>query len=220
MNVLEPSDYCDRRCDRCPLTNDCAVHEEDRRAREALLAEGLDDELTSLELQLIDPTLERALAGDDAMPFIMGYASLSRDEAIETYAFRQAGTEYALGATEVCASVEHGENAREALLVAYAICAKTSSIRFNVGRDGRVSCPDSSALTLQLVAELLREADAIFAQIGATLPRQGLKPLEAPREWLGYLLALQFSSISDAQRMIIRDRVASGRAPSPFCVAR
>src|SRR5262245_56464271 len=117
--VVEPSDYCDRRCERCAIRSECALFEDDRRARDALSIEELEETFTPLAMQLIDATIDRALAGEDSTPFASFHQPTVEGEAIETYAFRHAGTEYALAATEVCASVERGELAREALLVAY-----------------------------------------------------------------------------------------------------
>jgi len=215
--LASPYNFCDRRCERCPLTGSCAVAVRERRRDWALRARGIDPD---------DPevvTAEMASELDLAVAIIEDEGFTSDPgppppEPIELARASRRSRAWAMTMSVLAKQVRGaGEGARALELELLSILLGPKVIRVLAG--GEEAFEVDGAPTLLVIEKLIEHIEATLREVESVLGPHGDLVLE--RQQRAELLALVVHRRSDVPPGL-RDRmgalIASQRAPSPFCV--
>jgi hypothetical protein len=218
--ITTPWNWCDRRCERCPIGVDCKQYsmelEEDERAR----ARGLDPRDPNVAMKIAAENLHRALELAERAAAQRGIRLDDGDvpserESKEGRDFAAAGHAYAVAAREATKNREQTALVAEAVGVALIVGAKTA--RLTHGLPPRRDDGDfgHTAFTLLLIDALLRQSRNLLSACSVDVTSGALgHAYQHLRESLERYLA--FVDAEDCRRLA--ELIDAGEAPSPFCV--
>ncbi len=188
---LRPWNWCDRRCERCPLSLDC---------REAIL----DDDAPLLigELDIIE-------AEPEPTPI-----------SAEGNEFADAGARYLDEIEHLCtrAMPEDCGLASEARLIAMVIMTRSAGVMHRLPLAPEAASREDAVLTLLLISHLEKQAAALVMAIGAEWRLSHLLPYRRARRDLRRLLDVHLRGMKQSEHAVVDGMIRNGRAPSPFCV--
>jgi len=220
-----PYNWCDRRCERCPLANECDVYRRSQAIRQRCWLQGDDPDELSTAMREVNRSLLEALALAYQIAIEEGYSPDELpDEAPPpspaAIALQQVVFDYANAVQRLLSALPDGASARalaeDALASALVVCTKVA----------RCSSPildldlDDEIWELDVVPNLLaiEHLDAQIAEavraVGVTAERA---EFDAIRAALLRALEGRFARIPPARRLDLARLIALGRAPSPFC---
>ena len=220
---LRPWNWCDRRCERCPLAIDCEVNvrvEEKKRDAER---RGLDPDDPSVAMKMVADSFREAielLAA--ALPEVEEeeLEELSLEPSREGTELYEAGLRYVQAVDGLCAESSANETglAAEARLVSMIMVGKAARLMHALPIERDAIGREDSVLTLLLINHLERQAAALVMALGAEKVSRLFGFRRARRE-LRRLLDLHLAAVDRSEEAFLARMVAAGRAPSPFCVA-
>ena len=213
---VRPWNWCDRRCERCPLSLECSVNirvEEQRREAEergadpddpnevmAMVAESFREAMQMLTQALPEEELE-----DEPVP--------ERESSSELY---QAGLRY-------CRAVEmlgcEDGLMSEARLISMILMGKTARLIDQLPLRRDALAREDTVLTLLLIDHLERQAAALVMAAAAEWNMGRMFGFRRARRDLRRELDVHLESIERNERAWVERMIALGRAPSPFCLA-
>jgi hypothetical protein len=218
---LRPWDWCDRRCERCPLALECAVNLRVEEQKREAARRGFDPDDPNVTMTMVMESFREAfvrLAAESGTPEDDGEEEL---EAVRTSELYEAGLRYARAVEEVCSVVEGRDLALvdEARLIGMILVGKTARLidRLPLRRDSFTR--DDVVLTLMLISHLEKQAAALVMALGAEWKVSQLFGFRRARRELRRLLDVHLEGIRRSERDFVERMVAAGRAPSPFCIA-
>jgi hypothetical protein len=193
IELAAPHNWCDRRCERCPLSTSCPIPGLTDREPEEILGEvvGLLEEIC------------RARGIDPAAP-------PQPPESIDARVLREAGRGWA-----------HAFMALEpafadAPIRSAVVAGKVARIASeeDLGDDDVWSC--DTVPNLLVVERVLATARSDIDRTRAGLPAQALVRFDEADALLGVLLSPLLDAISETDRAVFAALVAAGQAPSPL----
>ncbi len=187
-----PFDWCDRRCERCPLANECALLGlRDGRAAHDAREERRDD--LAWVIAPPDPGLELAA---DAVLFGLGdlIDACEQGVLVEPFEGLVAAIAFVVG------------RARSLAVRGPSALARARAHE----RDGQLDWEASVVL-------LERATSALRRTVGMIRPAAPAKILGAGLEVMGGEVARWNACVSDGFRIALGARIREGTAPSPFC---
>jgi hypothetical protein len=211
-----PWNWCDRRCERCPLAFDCAVNlRVEERKREAV-KNGLDPDDPNVVMSMVRESFREAIEILKAeVPDTEREPEPRSSEGSELY---EAGLRYLKAIDSVCEDATDAELglASEARLIGMILVGKTARLLdgLPIARDSIMR--EDTVLTLLLIGHLERQAAAMVMAIGAERTSR-LFGYQRARRDLRRLLDVHLSGIERGEREAVERMTAAGRAPSPFC---
>ena len=211
----EPSNWCDRRCERCPLADGCALHLRERQRRWVHEARGQDPDDPAVGMDDLVNDLERALEllREAAQEEGLDPDDVSMPESpvvLDAVRLQKLGT--------LIAAALHDEDAVRAVATTVAIkTARISSyltLREEPGSNADAGWDDDVAPNLLLI-ERLRGEVAGWLEVHPELPledaRQALVDLDRIVDPL-------LARVDAAARARLAGLIERRGAPSPFCV--
>ena len=211
----EPSNWCDRRCERCPLADGCALHLRERQRRWVHEARGQDPDDPAVGMDDLVNDLERALEllREAAQEEGLDPDDVSMPESpvvLDAVRLQKLGT--------LIAAALHDEDAVRAVATTLAIkSARISSyltLREEPGSNADAGWYDDVAPNLLLI-ERLRGEVAGWLEVHPELPledaRQALVDLDRIVDPL-------LARVDAAARARLAGLIERRGAPSPFCV--
>ncbi len=224
-----PFNWCDRRCERCPLADECTVNRREQQRRWVHEARGEDPDSLAVALSDVKDELARALVmareiaiekGPDPdaplppMPISLDEVKLQRAGLELAVALRAAlDAQHAGLATTLPAAIV--DDAMTASATLGAKCARIVS--YLAERHGDTWTADAVP-NLLLMERLRVQLDDALTSIEAGLGALRLEEVRAAKRDLDRILDPLFASIHPGLRRLLEGLVARGAAPSPFSI--
>jgi hypothetical protein len=213
--------WCDRRCERCVLADECGVNimVSARRAERVgrgedpydpeIIAADMARDMAEVMEMLVADAAERGIDLDDIeLP--------PPSQAQRLLAKR--GREFVLRAM---ALLDTGGGDDEAVRASMTLGAKVCRLHDAVSDDFELD-PEwggtDSQSNFVLIEQLLAAVDRGVAALGERANPDRLASFERARAELVSVLKPLSAGVTDSVREAIRDLTAAGRAPSPYCI--
>jgi hypothetical protein len=193
IELAAPHNWCDRRCERCPLSTSCPIPGLPDREPEEILGDAVDLLEVICRERGIDP------------------ASLPpAPESIDARVLREAGRGWA----EAFMALE--PTVADALIRSAVVAGKVARIASEVdlGEDGLWTY--DTVPNLLVVERVLGMARSDVDRTRAGLPAKALVRFDEADALLRVLLSPLLDAISARDRAVFAALVAAGRAPSPL----
>jgi hypothetical protein len=193
IELAAPHNWCDRRCERCPLSASCPIPALPDREPEEILGDAVD---------LLEAICRERGIDSAAVP--------PPPESIDARVLREAGRGWA----EAFMALE--PTVADALIRSAVVAGKVARIasEADLGDDGLWTC--DTVPNLLVVERLLGTARSDVDQTRAGLPTEALVRFDETDALLRVLLSPLLEAISDRDRVVFAALVAAGRAPSPL----
>lgn len=194
IELAAPHNWCDRRCERCPLSTSCPIPCMPDREPEEILGDAVNVLEASCRERGIDP---------DALP-------PPQPESIDARVLREAGRGWAHAFMALEPVVA------DALIRSVVVAGKVARIASEegLGDDDLWSC--DTVPNLLVVDQVLATARSDVDRTRATLPTKALVRFDEADALLRVLLSPLLDAISARDRAVFAALVAAGRAPSPL----
>jgi hypothetical protein len=221
MDLSREHNWCDKRCERCPLEQTCAVACRVAETTRRHMERGEDPDDWDVIL--------RDIAEDFAKTIEM-IEAVAREDGIDLSApapepppslgarrLKEAGLRYVHSAAAI-ARVAPGEDADALSSSATMTAVKLARI------GGALELPDESSwdydvapnrLLLERIDEDARRA---LESLAARFPGDPVESCDSIRREITALVERTFGRVPDGVRAAVEAMTAKGRAPSPFCV--
>lgn len=193
IELSAPHNWCDRRCERCPLSTSCPIPGFPDRDLEEILGDAGDLLEVICRERGIDPV---------AMP--------PPPESIDARVLREAGRGWA-GAFAVLEPTV--ADARIRSVVVAGKVARIASEE-DLGDDDLWTC--DMVPNLLVVERMLKTTRSDVDRVRARLPAKALVRFDEADALLRVLLSPRLDAISECDRAVFAALVAAGRAPSPL----
>lgn len=227
IDLGPPYNWCDRRCERCPLSDRCAVTLRERERREAARRRGDDPDDPEVVARDITADLEQAMemlvqaADEDGIDIDeLDLDAPLPPESPAQRSLAQRGMAFAVAARELLQG--HADEAvREARQCAFLIAGKTGRISMYVTPqwqldEERLALTCDAMPNIILVEHLLGVVAEGLAVLGERADPGALVRFEEARAELATALLPLSAAVDDEVREALRDLAAAGRAPSPY----
>ena len=222
IELGSPYNWCDRRCERCPLTDDCALAIHNRARRAAQRRRGVDPDAAETIAQDIADDMQKALelleeaAAEEEI-------SLEGCEPTEDTPTQRLLSERGLGFALTTDALlrqypEHGE----AMLAGFLAGAKVARIAaavtpsWELDPNWPLTC--DTMPNIILIERLLQVVSDAVAALEEPVDRQALASFERAQVDLVRALLPLSAAVDDSVREALRELTAAGGAPSPYCV--
>jgi len=194
IELAAPHNWCDRRCERCPLSTSCPIPGGADHEPEEILRDAVDLLEAICRERGIDPT-----APPPPPP-----------ESIDARVLREAGRGWA----DAFMALE--PTVADALIRSAVVAGKVARIASEVdlGDDDLWTC--DTVPTLLVVERVLATARSDVDRTSAGLPAKALVRFDEADARLRALLSSLLDAISRHDRAVFAALVAAGRAPSPL----
>ena len=194
IELAAPHNWCDRRCERCPLSTSCPIPRMPDREPEEILGDAVNVLAATCRERGIDPA---ALPPPQA-------------ESIDARVLREAGRGWA-GAFMALEPV-----VADALIRSAVVTGKVARIasEMDLGDDDLWNC--DTVPNLLVVEQVLATARSDVDRPRAALPTKALVRFDEADALLRVLLSPLLDAISASDRAVFAPLVAAGRAPSPL----
>lgn len=207
---IKPWNWCDRRCERCPLSNGCELYEHSETNRLRLMEQGVDPDDPSAQIAILELLVEEATTIVEPVREPPPPPVRERLSA--------AGMRYAEIVRSLCQQESNDSLAEEAWLVATIVAAKTARIGPDLPLTPSAPCRDDTVLNLLLVDELERQSAALVLALYAERGPARLERFIEARARLRTLIDPHLVRLEERDRKALLELRSAGRAPSPFCV--
>jgi hypothetical protein len=209
---LRPWNWCDRRCERCPLALECTVNLRVEEQKRQLLERGADPDDPNAMLVVVAESLR------EAVQLVTAGVEPPEEEELETAELYEAALRYARAVDDLC---EEGEDALvdEVRLITVILVAKTARLIDALPLQRHAIARDDTVLTLLLISQLEKQAAALAMAVGAEWQVSHMMGYRRARRDLRRVLDVHLEAIGRSEREAVERMVAAGRAPSPFCLA-
>ena len=218
-----PYNWCDSRCERCPL-DDCAVRLSLGRRARTHEVRGEDPEAPEVWLQDLHDNLQRSI---DMLEALAQEEGLDLDTppvppklvSLDVRRLSKAGQSCFTAALDAFEnSSPLGSEGEEILDLATLVKVKTARLTA-FGEGEREETWEIDAVpNLFLIEQTLRAMGKHVSSLRATMPGTNWGRLEDSRLSAQRLIAEHLAGRFDARR-VLADLVKQGKAPSPFCTA-
>jgi len=210
---VRPWNWCDRRCERCPLSMECSVNVRVEQRKRDAIEQGLDPE---------DPNVVMGMVTESFLEAIRSLAEELPDEPDEPVPELGANELYQAG-LRYCRAVEslgRGDGLlSEARLVSMILMCKTARLADGLPLQRNAIAREDTVLTLLLIDRLEKQAAALVMAAGAEWTGGRMFGYRRARRELRGVLDMHLERIDRSERDFVDRMVARGRAPSPFCLA-
>jgi hypothetical protein len=193
IELAAPYNWCDRRCERCPLSTSCPIPGLPDREPEEILGEAVDLLEATCRERGIDPA-----------------ALSSPPESINARVLREAGRGWA----DAFMALEPA--LADAPIRSMVIAGKVARIAAENDLDDADLWSCDTVPNLLVVERVLATARFDVDRARAALPAKALARFDEADARLGVLLSPLLDAISEPDRAAFAALVAAGRAPSPL----
>lgn len=193
LELAAPYNWCDRRCERCPLSESCPIPKLADRESEEILGDAVD--------------LLQAICGE------RGVDPTALPPPPESMAARILGV---AGRAWAVAFAAFEPIVADALIRSVVVAGKIARIASEVdlGDDDLWAC--DTVANLVVVEQMLKTAGSDVDRVRSVLPAKALLRFDEADALLRALLAPLIDTISECDRAVFAALVAAGRAPSPL----
>jgi hypothetical protein len=223
-----PFNWCDRRCDRCPLADECPVYHRERQRRWVHEARGEDPDSMAVALTDVEEEFARALALLRAIASEEGIdcdASPPMPISLDEVKLRRAGLHLTLvlhaalkaprAEPQPVLPVAVADEAMMASATLAAKCARVGSYLAECHDDVWIA---DAVPNLLLMERLRAQLDDALASIETVLGAARLNAVRDARRDLDRILDPLLDSVHSTERRVLAELVARGAAPSPFSI--
>lgn len=195
IQLAAPHNWCDRRCERCPLSTSCPIPASPDREPEEILGDAVD----LLEAICRERGIDPAVLPPPPPP-----------ESIDARVLREAG----LGWANAFAALE--PTVADALICSMVVAGKVARIASEADLGDDYLWFSDTVPNLLVVERLLATARSDVDRTRARLPAKALVRFDEADALLRILLSPLLVAISERDRAAFAALVAAGRAPSPL----
>jgi hypothetical protein len=212
--------WCDRRCERCPLALECPLALREAQTNWVLEARGEDPDDPEVAMRVVAETLQRTFeqllqfARDEGID--LDAPLPQRPASLDAVRLQRLATHFA-GRVRVLPLPEAHDELRTIALV---LCMKCARIACHLEAEVSGDVWESDAVpNLLLVQRLLQGAGQALAQLAAdhdeleTSLRQDLEALERVVQPL-------LAQLGPTPARLLAGLISRDAAPSPFCITR
>jgi hypothetical protein len=218
-----PHNWCDRRCDHCPIQAACPLRRRELQTRWVREARGEDPDDARIVMRDVQANLERALV---KLKQAAADEGIDPDElppmqpiALDMIRLQRSGSALVKALDDALARAPDADCVCEAFSIAFKVACKCGRVGGYLNGGWENIWLDDVVPNLLLIEQLFRRLDETIALGEPRFDRAALAAARAARSELERILAPLFADVSAADREHMKELIQRGLAPSPFSMS-